>query len=127
MARIKQEIEYLLNTSSKILYNCLSTPSGLSEWFCDDVNISRDGVYTFFWDGSEENARLLNSKNNDSVRFQWVDDEGEDYFFEFTIHVDAMTKQVALIITDYMEEDEVEESTLLWDSQISALKAVVGG
>ncbi|MFT7614017.1 MAG: hypothetical protein ACI9J3_002999 [Parvicellaceae bacterium] len=129
MPRIKQEIEYLLNTSPNILFACLSTPGGLSEWFCDDVNISRDGLYTFFWDGSEENARMLNTKKNNSVRFQWEEDEDEkeDYYFEFTIQIDQLTKQVALIITDYMEKDEIDEATLLWDSQVAALKGVVGG
>lgn len=127
MARVKQELEYLINTSPKILYNCLSTPSGLSEWFCDDVNISRDGKYTFFWDGSEEIANLVHKKNNESVRFQWEDDEGEDYYFEFTIRIDPMTKQVALIITDFIEDDELDESKLLWDNQVAALKSTVGG
>ena len=129
MARTKTELEYLLNTSPKILYNCLSTPSGLSEWFCDDVNLSRDGKYTFFWDGSEEVANLVQKKNNESIRFQWEDDEDEDetYYFEFAIRIDPMTKQVALIITDFMEDDEADENTLLWDSQVAALKSVVGG
>jgi hypothetical protein len=126
MARIQQELEYLINTSSKILFNCLSTPGGLSEWFCDDVNISKDGKYTFFWDGSEEVAVLVNKKNFESIRFRWEDDD-EDYYFEFAIRIDAMTKQVALIITDFVEKDEEEESKLLWDSQVASLKSIVGG
>ena len=127
MARIKQEFEFLINTSPKILYNCLSTASGLSEWFCDDVNLSRDGKYTFFWDGSEEIANLVNKKNNESIRFQWEDDEGEDYYFEFAISIDPMTKQVALVITDHPEDDEVDDAKNLWESQVAALKGVVGG
>ncbi|MDG2331615.1 MAG: START-like domain-containing protein [Flavobacteriales bacterium] len=126
MARIEQEHEYLLNTSSKILFNCISTPGGLSEWFCDDVNISKDGMYTFFWDGSQEIATLVNKKNFESIRFRWEDDEPE-YYFEFSIRIDPMTKQVALIITDFSEEDELDESKLLWDSQVASLKSIVGG
>ena len=47
MDKVKLELEYIINTSPTILFNCLSTPSGLSEWFADDVNIKNDR-YTFF-------------------------------------------------------------------------------
>ena len=52
----KLELEFGLKTSSKVLYQMLSTPSGLSRWFANDVNINRDGTYSFIWDGSEEVA-----------------------------------------------------------------------
>lgn len=125
--KVKFELEYTLKTSTKILYNMLSTPSGLSEWFADDVNI-RDGVYTFFWDGDEEQARLLTKKSNEFVKFQWLDDEedGIDSFFEFRIKIDPLTKDVALMITDFAEEDEVEEASRLWDSQVDDLKMTLG-
>ena len=103
--KIKVELEYPIKTSTSVLYNCLSTPSGLSGWFADDVNIKKDN-YTFFWDGSEETATLLSKKNNVSIKFQWKDDEGEEYYFEFTIKIDPITKDVALVITDFVEEDE---------------------
>lgn len=124
--KIKVELEYPIKTSTKVLYNCLSTPSGLSGWFADDVNIKNDN-YTFFWDGSEETARLVTKKSNESIKFQWEDDEGEDYFFQFAIKIDSITKDVALIITDFVEEDEIEENKLLWDNQINELKHKIGG
>ena len=125
--KTKFELEYLIKTSSKILYNMLSTPSGLSEWFADDVNI-RDDVYTFIWDGSEETAHIINKKINESIRFQWEDDVNEEnsYFFEMRIQIDPLTKEVALIITDFAEEDEIEESKMLWDNQVNELKHVLG-
>ena len=49
MEKIKIEIEYIINTSPIILFSCMSTPSGLSEWFANDVNI-KDDMYTFFWE-----------------------------------------------------------------------------
>ena len=126
MDKIKFELEYLINTSPSILYNCLITPSGLSEWFCDDVNIKGDN-YTFFWDGSEEVAKLLSNKKGDAVKFQWEDDEDEDYYFEWAIQIDPLTKEVALMITDFAEEDELDESKLLWDNTIGKLKQAIGG
>ena len=124
--KIKVELEYPIKTSTNVLYNCLSTPSGLSGWFADDVNIKNDN-YIFFWDGSEETAKVLSKNNNTSIKFQWEDDEGEDYFFEFAIKIDPITKDVAVMITDFVEEDEVEENKLLWDNQINELKNKIGG
>ena len=77
MSKTKSEFEYIINTSPIILFNCLTTASGLSEWFCDDVNL-KDDKFTFFWDGSEETATLKNVKKGESIKFQWEDDEGED-------------------------------------------------
>lgn len=118
-------LEILVKSSTSILYNFLSTPSGLSEWFANNVNIKND-VYTFIWDGSEEQARLLTKKRGEYIRFQWLEDDGTDYFFEFRIKTDALTKEVALIIQDHAEADEKEEAILLWESQISTLKHVLG-
>ena len=118
-------IEYDFHASPQLLFQYLSTPSGLSEWFADNVN-SRGERFTFIWDDSEENAILLQKKNYDKVRFQWENDEGEDYYFEFKIQVDEITKDVSLIITDFSEEDELEESKMLWDNLVSDLKQVLG-
>ena len=127
MDKRKFEIEYIINTSPTILFNCLSTPSGLSEWFADDVNI-KDDRYTFFWDGSEETAILKTIRKGDSIKFQWEDDEGDDCYFEMTIKIDDLTKDVALIITDFAEGDEEqEEAKLLWDNNIVKLKQAIGG
>ena len=100
-----------------------SKPSGLSEWFADDVN-SRGEIFTFFWDDGEETAKLLSKKNNEKVKFQWINDEeaSESEFFEFIIEVDEITKDVSLIITDFSDEDELDESKMLWDNLISSLK-----
>ncbi len=120
-------IEYDFHASPQLLFQYLSTPSGLSEWFADNVN-SRGEQFTFIWDDSEETALLLQKKNNDKVKFQWQNDEedDEDYYFEFKIQVDEITKDVSLIVTDFAEEDELEESKMLWDNLVSDLKQVLG-
>jgi len=127
MDKEKFELEYLLKTSTKVLENMLSTPSGLSEWFADDVNI-KDDIYTFVWDGSEEKARRLTKKMNGKMRFQWLEDEeeGRECFFELSYEVDPMTKAVILRITDFAEDDEIEEAQLLWEQQINDLKRTLG-
>lgn len=125
--KIKFEQEYLLKTSPKVLNSMLMTPSGLSEWFSDDVNI-KDDIYTFYWNGSEEEARLLGKKANEYIKFQWLEDEedGLDTFVEIRFKVDPMTKAVVLNLTSFAEEDELEEVQLYWENTINDLKRVIG-
>ncbi|NRB61215.1 MAG: SRPBCC domain-containing protein [Winogradskyella sp.] len=123
----KFEMEFVIQASPSLIYQYISTPSGLSEWFADNVN-SRGELFTFIWDGSEEQAKLLSKKSGERVKYRWVADEedGASYFFEIRIQVDEITKDVSLMITDFAEDDEVEEAKMLWDNQISSLKQVLG-
>jgi len=123
--KTKYELEYTFNTSPSILYTRLSTPEGLSEWFADNVNL-RKSMFTFIWEGSEQDASVIQKKANKFIRFHWEDDEEDDVFFEFRIRIDELTGDVALIITDFAEEDEKDDAVDLWDSQISELKHTIG-
>jgi uncharacterized protein YndB with AHSA1/START domain len=121
----KFQVEFPIKSSPGILYNYLSTPSGLSEWFADDVNIKNKKFYTFFWEGSEQTAELLKNTSQKNIRFRWVD-EPEDEYFEFEIAQDELTNDVALVITDFAADYEVEESTQLWEAQVQTLKTAIG-
>lgn len=121
----KFELEYVVRTSAGILYEFLTSPSGLSEWFADDVNI-RDGIFTFYWDGSEQKARLLSFKDEKYVRLQWLD-KPEGTYFEFRIDKDELTGDTSLIIIDFADEgSDLETSRRLWDSQVNKLLHVIG-
>ena len=122
--KIKYELEFPIQASPNMLYQYISSASNLSEWFADNVN-SRGKVFSFFWDGSEEKAELISFKNNKYVRFKWLENE-DDSFFEINIVVAELTKDVSLVIYDFADEDEVEEGKMLWESQISDLKQVIG-
>ena len=123
----KFELEYVLKTSPKVLDKLISTPDGLSEWFADDVFV-RDEVYTFEWDKSEEQARLINKKQGESIKWQWIYDEEDelDTFFEMRYTIDPMTKAVIFTVTDYAEPSEHDEIKRLWEKQISNLRRVIG-
>ena len=124
--RIKFEMEFPIKVSQKLLFQYISTPSGLSEWFADNVN-SRGEIFIFIWNDSEESAKLIKKINNEKIQFQWLDDDETDYYFELRIQFDEITKDVSLIVTDFAEdEEEIEESKLLWTNQISDLKKVLG-
>ncbi len=125
--KIKYELEFPITSSPQLLYQYISTPSGLSEWFADNVN-SRGEFFTFIWNDTEEKARLSSKKSGEKVKFRWIDDNDKDseYFFELRILVDEITKDVSLMIVDFAEKEDMPESKQLWENQISDLKHVLG-
>jgi uncharacterized protein YndB with AHSA1/START domain len=125
--KVRYELEFPITSSPQLLYQYISTPSGLQEWFADHVN-SRGEYYTFIWDGSEEKARLAAKKSGEKVKFRWLDDNDKDtdYYFELRIMEHELTKDVSLFVTDYAYEDDLEEAEQLWENQISDLKQVLG-
>ena len=126
MSKIKFEIEISIHASPSMLYEKLSTPSGLEEWFADKVN-SRGKLLSFFWDDSEEEAKLITKKKDELVKYKWTESEDDDSYFEFKIHVDPLTKGVSIIITDFADdEDDVEEAKMLWQNQIDELRHSIG-
>lgn len=123
----KFELEYLLKTSPRVLENMIGSPTGLSEWFADDVN-ANDDIYSFVWDGSVEEARLITHKINTKIKFKWLADEEEDLdtYFEINYQVDSMTSMVALRIVDFATAEDKEGAIMLWDQQINDLKRLLG-
>jgi hypothetical protein len=123
----KYELEFILNSSPRILEKMFSSPDGLSEWFADDVTV-KDDIYTFNWDGSSENARLINHKLQSRIRFKWLADEeeGNDTYFEIGYNIDPITNQVALNITDFAMPEDKESAVLLWNQQVTDLKRILG-
>ena len=124
-SKIKYELEFPIKSSVRILFNQISTPSGLSEWFSNDVNI-KSNIFTFIWDNDSQDAELLNKKNNQSIRFKWLD-EPENTYIEFNIIVDEITLDTSLIVIDFADDEEdMEESKLLWEKQIEKLRQSIG-
>jgi len=127
MAKKPIELEYILRTSDTILYNCMSNPSGLEEWFAPQVHIRGD-VYTFIWEGEERKAQLVAKKKEQMVRYQWLDEsDKETNFFELIIKIDEMTGELALLVNDFAEEGEEDDQKMLWDEAVHELKRHIGG
>jgi uncharacterized protein YndB with AHSA1/START domain len=117
-------VEYIVHASQGLIFEMVSDPSSLSEWFADDVHI-KEGYFTFFWDGSSQTAKMLAIKENKFVRFQWTD-KPTYTFFEFKIETDELTNEVSLIVTDFAEDGDQESARMLWDKQIGSLKKLIG-
>lgn len=124
MARKKYTCEFMVRSSPAILFNFLTTPSGLAQWFADGCDVNGD-VYTFSWDGAEEDAVKEDFEDDEYVRYSWVDGE-EGEFFEFEISKSVISNDTVLTITDFAEEEEIEDQELLWESQIKNLSGRIG-
>lgn len=123
--RKKYILEYPINSSPEFLYTYISTASGLTAWFADNVMVDGD-IFTFVWEGSEERAKLVNKRMNKYVKFQWLE-RPENEYFTFEIDQDELTGDVALIITDFEYADEIKGATMIYDVSVERLRGTIGG
>lgn len=123
--KVEYSLEFPINCSTSVLYNLMATSDGLSEWFADKVD-AVDNVYHFSWDGgAPDSAEILDSEENVFIRYQWEWMEEHEYF-EFRIESSAITKENILHITDFAEAGDVDDQSVLWESQIKELKQRMG-
>ncbi len=122
--RVEYTLEYPVRCSPGILYEFLSTPAGLQEWFADRVDL-RDHTFSFSWNGTTEKAELLEKGDDEFVKFRWTaSPKGE--FFEFRIQISEVTSETILLIRDFAEKKEVADQSLLWDYQVKDLLHRIG-
>ncbi len=127
MDRVKYTLEFLFRASPTILYNFITTPACLVRWFCDEVDITPGGKYTFFWSGSDEVAEVIESEPGEYIKFQWEDAEDEEEYLEFKITKSPVTGETILLITDFADEDDLQDQKQLWQTQIQKLRVETGG
>ena len=125
MERVKINIDFLMRASPSLLYRYFTTPGDIMRWFCDGVDVLR-GVYTFEWSGEGEEARLTENIENEHVRYDWLDEDRAGEYLEFKITKSGVTNETVLEITDFCDDDEVEEHKVLWAAQIDALRKATG-
>jgi uncharacterized protein YndB with AHSA1/START domain len=122
--KIMYSLEFPIRCSPTILYEFLSSPVGLSEWFADKVD-QRDHKYFFTWNGATDVAERLESVENEFIRYRW-DHYAKDEFFEFGIDQSSVTNETILRITDFADKSDIKDQERLWNSQVSELKHRIG-
>ncbi len=125
MERVQFSREYIFRASPTILYKFLTTPACLVRWFCDEVDI-QGPIYTFFWSGSEEAAEVIEDIEDERLRFRWLETGNDAEYLEFSISKSPVTGETILVITDFCDENELEDQQQLWDSQVQELKKETG-
>ena len=119
MAKQLYTLEFPVRCSPVILYEFLSTPAGLQEWFADKVD-DRDNIFSFTWNGSTDKAELLEKEQDKFIRFHWLHMPKEEYF-EFKIEKSEVTNQTILVVKDFAEKKEIKDQSMLWDYQVKEL------
>src|SRR5664279_298379 len=113
MSKLLYTLEYPVRCSPSILYEFLSTPAGLQEWFADKVD-ERDSVFFFSWNGSAaDRAEVMESEEDKFILFHWLHAPKEE-FFEFSIEKSEVTNQTILIVKDFAEKKEIKDQSMLW-------------
>jgi len=126
MKRVRFDMEFIFKASPAMLYQFVTTPSCLIRWFCDQVDITGSS-YNFSWDGADENATLIEDEADSRLRFQWDENENDEEYFEFRFSKSPITNETILEITDFADEDEMEDQKALWEEQVHQLKVEIGG
>ncbi len=126
MKKEKITLEYPLNFAAEhILWIMIGSPLGLAEWFSDGVTVE-DDLYTFTWDEHDQTARLLETKDGKSIRFQWIEDEGTEAYFEMAIVTQDLSGNVGLTVTEFSEPEDMEDLKLMWNKHVDDLRRKVG-
>src|SRR5438045_3886984 len=101
-------IEYPVRCSPSILYEFLSTPAGMQEWFADKVD-ERDRIFIFSWNGANtEKAEVTEREQDKFIKYHWLHAPKEE-FFEFRIEKTEISNQTILIIKDFAEKSELKD------------------
>ena len=101
-------LEFPVRCSPAILFEFLSTASGLQEWFADKVD-EWENVFSFSWNGgTPDKAEILDQEENKFIRFRWLHSEKNEYF-EFCIEKTEISNQTVLIIKDFAEKNEIKD------------------
>jgi uncharacterized protein YndB with AHSA1/START domain len=124
MARKKFTIEYIVRSSPSILFEFVTEPSKLAQWFSDTCD-GNDTSIVFGWSGSRELADIVEFIEDDFVKYHWKDNKKNE-FFSFRIYKSEISFETVLEVTDFAEEKEIKDQIRLWDSQIEELKHHIG-
>ena len=60
------------------------------------------------------------------VRFKIVDALDADEFLEFRIQQDAITLDIDLIITEFVNSGDEESAASIWDAAVDSLRFTIG-
>jgi uncharacterized protein YndB with AHSA1/START domain len=126
MKRVPFKIDFLFRASTIIVYRFLTTPDCLIRWFCDKSDIV-DGQYVYSWDGEDEIATIIEDVEGEFLKLQWEEAESDDEFLEFKISRSPVTGETLLEITDWCDDDEIEDQQQLWSTQMNSMKKEMGG
>ncbi len=131
MERVKISIEYpLASKSLSIVWGMIGDATGLQKWIADYAEDDGDEI-TFKWGEPWKQqdvrvSKVLKAVKNKYIRLRWVDDNEEGEYWELRLEKSELTGELTLVITDFADEDDVENMYQIWDDNLDKLHQVSG-
>lgn len=126
MKRVLVDLEFFFKASVPMVFEYVSSPEGLTRWFCDEV-IVKDEIFEFYWNGSNEKARVIDYDDDYRISFHWEEAEEQKEYLEFKVYKSPITNETILNIKEFCDSDEVSDISELWASQVAELRKLLGG
>ena len=129
MGKFKFTTEFEFQASPRILFEYISTPVGLSQWFCDKASEGAGQQWNLIWDEASHPAHLTHNKPPKMVRFQFdssdLEEQLDPAYLQFEIEKSELTRAAFLKVTDYSAMQNRQELQELWENLIGNLKTVI--
>lgn len=129
MGKFKFTDEFEFQASPRILFEFISTPVGLAQWFCDKAVTTPKNTWNLIWDETDHPAHQTHNKPHKLVRFQFDPQETEDQvdpsYLQFEIEKNDLTRVAFLKVTDYSQMSNKQDLDELWSGLIGNLKTVI--
>jgi uncharacterized protein YndB with AHSA1/START domain len=130
----KLTIEYPLATNSvKLVWDMISNAAGLQKWLADEVVENDETTMTFTWghpwtERDTKQSRILDKEKFDHIRMMWdYHEDTPEAYWEMRIAKSELTGHLALLITDYADDDdEAADLRGIWDDNLERLHRVSG-
>ena len=125
-------IEYPLATKSpNIVWEQISTVHGLERWLADHIEETSEDIIALTWgevwsDHHTLEAKIIERQKNDHIRFQWLNEEDPDAFWEMRIGRSEFTDELCLYVEDFALSEDIDDLHELWDGNMERLHQVSG-
>ena len=131
MSKTKIVVEYPLNSkSASIVWGLIGNAHGLGKWIADYVD-ENDGVLTFKWgevwtQQDIRTSKIIEIRENSHIRLKWDVNVSDEDYWELRIEKSDFSGNINLIITDHVDDDDVDYMRGVWDDNIERLHRVSG-
>ena len=132
MSKKKLVMEYPLNSkSASIVWGLIGNAHGLGKWMADYVEEDEDGELTFKWGEvwTQQDVRtstIISKEENSYIRLKWDVNESDEDFWELRVEKSDFSGHLTLIITDHVDDDDVDYMKEVWNGNLERLHAVSG-
>jgi len=131
MKKQRLDVEYPLSARKPdIVWGLISTDHGLGRWIADEVEES-NGNISFTWgqpwaDHHTLTAKVVEREKNSHIRFQWLEEEDPEAFWEMRIGKSELTDELCLCVIDYAPQEDIDDLRSLWDGNMERLHETSG-